>query len=388
MLINFSFLKSEKDFLSLIDYLFLLLYHSFMSQTKKRVIIVLSCVLFAFLYIILAFQFPGEELQFIPHWTVSVTKQSENLSVTKKQFPFKLGQNLGYFSEDGEILMAESFPYMATISNDAWSIFSSSAENTPFFDENKTKIGEIPLAGFPFFTEFEKFIFLPGGMSFCQLNEDGTPLWTYEDVTPITSFYPYDNGVIVGFAEGKIINFDSKGNILFSIAPGGSNYSVILGAAASSDGTISACVSGLNQQRFVLMKTAGGQTKTVFHEYLTGDLREQTYVKFAKDDTKVFYNEKNGLGVVDIIELKSFHLPLTGKILAIEEMEELNLFFVLTKTEGKDNASNVYRVYIVEDLCNLIGSFSFYANNAFILADGNNLYTGSNTTISKIEVTK
>lgn len=351
-----------------------------MSETKKRVLIIISSFIFILLYIIFAFKLPGDELQLIPKWTISVTKPSQNSSFDSKKFAFKLGQILGYFTEEGDVTLSESFPYMATISDEYWTVFSSSAENLPIFNNNREKIGTIETAGFPFFTDYGNFIFLPGGMSFGYLDDDGKRLWTYEDITPITSFYPYEKGIIVGFAEGKILNFDYKGNIIFSSVPGGSKYSLILGVASSEDGLLSACVSGIDSQRFVLMKTAGGQTKTVFHEYLDGNLREQTYVKFSKDNSKVFYNEKNGLGVVDIGNLKSYHIPLLGKILSIEEMEEYNLFFVLTKLQGE------YRVYILENLSNLIGSYVFKGNNGFILSDKNNLYTGVDSTITKIEV--
>ena len=355
-----------------------------MSRTKKRVLIIISCFIFVLLYTIFAFRFSGDELQLKPQWTVQITKVNEKAVARnhEKQFPFKLGQNLGYFTPEGDISMAESFPYMASISNDCWTIFGSNAENTPFYDINKEEKGIVAPAGFPYFSENGKYVFLPGGMSFSALDDNGAVLWSYEDVTPITSFYPYENGVIVGFVEGKIINFDKNGNVIFASTPGGSNYSVILGCAASSDGVTSACVSGIDKQRFVVMQTSNQQTKTIFHEYLEGNLREQTFVKFSKDNKKIFFNDKNGLGVFDVDNLEVFHLPIEGKIVAVEEMESLNLFFVLAKLNGKFN------VYILEDLSNLIGSFHFIANNSFILVDDNTLYTGADTTITKTEVAR
>ena len=88
------------------------------------------------------------------------------------------------------------------------------------------------------------------------------------------------------------------------------------------------------------------------------------------------------MGVFDVDNLEVFHLPIEGKIVAVEEMESLNLFFVLAKLNGKFN------VYILEDLSNLIGSFYFIANNSFILVDDNTLYTGADTTITKTEVAR
>ena len=74
-----------------------------MSETKKRVLIIISSIIFILLYIIFAFKLPGEELQLIPKWTISVTKSSQNPEVGSNKFAFKLGQILGYFTEEGEI---------------------------------------------------------------------------------------------------------------------------------------------------------------------------------------------------------------------------------------------------------------------------------------------
>ena len=60
------------------------------------------------LYIIFAFKLPGEELQLIPKWTISVTKSSQNPEIGSNKFAFKLGQILGYFTEEGEITLSES----------------------------------------------------------------------------------------------------------------------------------------------------------------------------------------------------------------------------------------------------------------------------------------
>ena len=333
------------------------------------------------LYIVFAFRLPGDELQLIPRWTVSVINESDALVVSNNnQYAFKLGQNLGYFTPEGDVIFSESFPYMATISNSNWATYASNAENIPFYDKAGNLVGNIPASGFPFFSDVGNYLLLPGGCGFSALFADGTINWTYEDISPITAFSPYEKGVFVGYANGKLINFSKDGAILFSSVPSGSNYPVVLGGAASSSGALTACVSGIDKQRFILMETSNRQTKIIFHEFLEGNLREQTFVKFSKDNTKVFFNEKNGLGIVDVNNLKASHLSVEGKILAIEEMDDLNLFFVLTK---KDNN---YKVYIIENICNLIGSFYFKANYGFILTKDNMLYTGADTTITKTEV--
>ena len=78
----------------------------------------------------------------------------------------------------------------------------------------------------------------------------------------------------------------------------------------------------------------------------------------------------------------SKHIPIEGKIIAIEEQPENDMFFVLTKK------ASLYSVYIFENPSSKVGSFSFEATNAFITADGSDLFIGTDSTISKFEVTK
>ena len=52
------------------------------------------------------------------------------------------------------------------------------------------------------------------------------------------------------------------------------------------------------------------------------------------------------------------------------------------------NKDNEYTVYIIEKTDTLEGSFTFTAESAFIKTEGNDLYVGQDTTISKVKITK
>lgn len=238
------------------------------------------------------------------------------------------------------------------------------------------------MTGFPYFTDSAAYLFLPGGMAFSQINDDGTKSWSYEYTAPITSFSDSASGCTAGYADGRLIFFNTEGEIVFSTKPGGSDYEIILGAAVSGDGACTACISGLGQQRFVLYKTAANQTKIVFHEYLEGNLREQTFVKYSDYRNRVFANEKNGLLVVDTEQLTSTHIALEGKILDIKELENANLYAVLTRNDGS------FTIYLFEGDSALLGSFSFEASFACISTDSDSLYVGRDSEISKLEIAK
>ena len=86
-----------------------------MEQKKKLKHIIILSVVFCILYLVLAMRPTATELYFSPQWTVSIDSPEE-ISPDKKTFPFKLGQKLGYFTEDGKIHLCITFPYKAVIS--------------------------------------------------------------------------------------------------------------------------------------------------------------------------------------------------------------------------------------------------------------------------------
>jgi len=351
-----------------------------MNPRKKKALIIFSCFLFIILYLIFAAAPIDSTFKLNSKWSISLADTP--VSYEDGGIPFKTGQFLGYFSKEGTLTALTSFPYMASISKDAWTTYVADAEQTPFYSPDGTMLGTIQEAGFPWLTNKGNYLFLPGGTGFDKLGQDGNSLWRYEDISPITAFSNSSEGCIAGFADGKLVTFKNDGTIEYSIYPAGSNYQIILGVDISEQNGLTACVCGIDRQRFILFKNTDGQNKIIYHEYLENNLREQTFVKFSQNSDKVFINDYAGLGIIDCKTLMSKHIPLDGKIIAIEEQPDNNMFFVLTKHNGS------YSVYIFENPSSKVGSFSFEASNAFIIADGSDIFIGVDSTISKFEVTK
>ncbi len=351
-----------------------------MNPRKKKALIIFSCFLFIILYLIFAAAPIDSTFKLNSKWSISLTDTP--VAYEDGGIPFKTGQFLGYFSREGSLTALTSFPYMASISKDAWTTYVADAEQTPFYAPDGTLLGTIKEAGFPWLTNKGNYLFLPGGTGFDKLDQYGNSLWRYEDISPITAFSNSSDGCIVGFADGKLVTFKNDGTIDYSIYPAGSDYQIILGVDISEQNGLTACVCGIDRQRFILFKNTDGQNKIIYHEYLENNLREQTFVKFSQNSDKVFINDYAGLGIIDCKTLTSKHIPLDGKIIAIEEQPENNMFFVLTKHNGS------YSVYLFENPSAKVGCFSFEASNAFITADGSDLFIGVDSTISKFEVTK
>lgn len=352
-----------------------------MKHKKGAAFYVFLGIVFSIVYIILAAEPLTKEHQFIPQWKLDVNAQIQKAHASReKPLYFKLGQTMGYFTESGKLLSVETFPFKAAISERYYAPYNTYGSSIDFFTPDGEKAGTLTESGFPLFDKDRIFVFLAGGASFVECDSDGKRKWEYNGTVPITAFDSSPSGCVAGFADGTVRQFSPDGTVIQKFSPGGSDYQVILGAALSSDGSMIALVAGQNRQRFVLMKKYDAQTKIVFHEYIAQSDPRQRLVEFSKDGSTVWYNYKDTLGIVDTKSGKASHLPIRGQAISLEECG--NLVFVLTKDDAQ------YTVYAIEKFDTMNGSFSFEAQSAFIRTDGENLFVGKDSTISRMTIIK
>lgn len=351
-------------------------------KTKKSIAFyVFLSILFCIAYIIFAARPLTTEYQFVPQWKLDTSTQAPSpLSPGAVSLYFHLGQTVGYFTEDGQLVSVSTFPFKATISDSYFTSYTADNSSVDFYHADGSHAGTITESGFPFFDEDRIFVFLPGGSSIVQCNPDGSKKWQYGGTVPITAFDSSKNGCVVGFADGTVREISADGKIVREFVPGGSDYSVILGAALSSDGSFVATVSGQDRQRFVLAKKDGTHAKIIFHEFVGQNDPHQRLVQFSRDSSIIWYNFNGGLGIVDSEGKKHSHIPVRGQALSLQEAG--NMVFLLTKE------NTTYTVYAIEKFDTLCGSFSFDARSAFIRTEGNNLFVGKDTTISRITLEK
>ncbi len=351
------------------------------KNTKSFVII---CTSISLLYIFLASRPLAKELQFKTLWTIDATRktvqQDDTSSSPDKTIPFKLGQITGYFTTDGKISSVFSFPYKAVISETQYAVYGSGDNSIEVNSMDGTKKGTIPLSGFPFFQNENKYVMLPGGNSFAKINDDCSVKYTYENYAPITAFSSSKAGTIAGYADGTVLIFNDEGKVENQYSPGGSHYNIILGAAISPEGTYTAAISGRDKQRFTLAKKEKDMTKIIFHEFLKNETPRQVLIKFSKDEKRCFYECGDGLGIIDISRLKAAHIPFKGNILSIQESESTNTVYVLSRHNSR------YSVHVIEKIDRYAGSFSFDADHAFIAAKDNFLFVGKDSSITKIQI--
>lgn len=355
-----------------------------MKQKSRPIKWVILCLVLCIVYFFISSRPLGSELQFIPQWTIQVTSRSAYGDPAGMEhtgyIPFKLGQNMGYVSPDGMIYNMTSFPFKAAISPYYYASYGSDASQIPFYAANGTEHGIINGTGFPYFSDNFIYLFHPGGNSVAEYDQTGSLLWQFDGITPILAFSASQAGAVIGFADGIVAAFDHAGKQITQFEPGGSDYSIILGAAISDSGEYIACVSGIQKQRFVLTRQTGSIAKIVFHEFLPQDQYTPVFIMFSQDEDTVYFNYHDGLGVLSCTDGRFRHLPVQGQILDIVEFKEQDLLFALSYEDGQ------YHVYTIEKEANLIGKFSFAASAACIAGDGSSLYIGRDTSISRLDI--
>lgn len=351
-----------------------------MSAKKSVPLCVFICVAVFIVYIFVGVRPLGYEYQFVPDWTIDVHSGGVSASNSEDNLIyFKLGQTMGYFTSDGRLSSFLSFPFRASISENYYAPYNSSAQNVTFYKSDGNVAGNIKSAGFPFFDDDRIFVFLPGGNAFAFCNDDGSTSWTYRGTVPITAFDSCEAGCVAGFADGTVRSFTYDGKQDCMFAPGGSNFPVILGVAISPSGKL-ATVCGRERQRFVLAQKDGAQAKIVSHFFLEKDDPYQKLVRFSDDGTKVYYCIDGSVGVANVDGSAHGNVSITGRAISIREAEDG--VFVLSK-----DGSN-YTVTFIENFATKVAAFSFEARTAFIQVVDNMLFVGKDETISRVSILK
>ena len=352
-----------------------------MKIKRNKLINITIVIIFIVVYILFAVKPFRSNIQLEPVWTIDVIN-AERMIVEDTAMPFKLGNNIGYFTENGEVCLLKQIEdtQMSAITEDVYAVYNNTATETEvnFIKEDSSSV--IRRAGFPFFEEGRLFMMYPNGNGFSKYAKDGSELWGFEYYCPITSIQSTENLVVVGFADGVIIVLDSKGEQKHVIQPAGSEYEVIFGTAISKNGEYIACISGLNKQRLVLIDISEKTSKIVFHEYVDIESIDQRLVRFSENGKYVFFNEENSFVAVDIDERESVKIPTEGKVVQIKEAAGGDFYFVLSKDSDEST------VHILNKNMYYVGNFKLNNRNTFIESDSDNLYVGNGQKISKISL--
>ena len=302
----------------------------------------------------------------------------------KTTFPFSLGNLFGYFTEDGEILRAETAEERFSSSFYAWTKYSQKPLFTDIYKPEEFDLEKpflrINEPGYVYLDKDRIFLFEPEGSSLSEYDNTGKKLWNYTHTFPITAFQSSKAGCVVGHSDGLLVCLDSEGNTLFSFYPGGSTYQAIMGAAISEDGKQVLCLCGLDKQRVVLINISGRQHKIVYHSYFEEDLRRQAFASFDKAGHFAVFESAEGIGIIDCRNLTLSLIKEEGFIAGLGFQDKNALLTVLLQ---KDDECSLL---LIDPPDLMMGKTKFKSENTFLIQKENKIYIGTDEKITALDI--
>ena len=267
---------------------------------------------------------------------ISLTNASLNNSGQSRLFPFSLGSRFGYVDGTGNKAINNVRTGGVYLSENLWT--EHGAE--PSVIEIKNTASETVITiedprGYPLILGGRVFILGSEMNALSEIGTGGDILWTYEFGAPLTCIDVAAGLVLTGTVDGIIEILDPYGSRIFFFEPGGSRYSVILGAALSSDGSKLGIVSGIDQQRFLMLErfgASGGDYRVVYHEFLDSDFRREIFISFIDNDSRIIFESNIGLTSYNVRARRTARIPLNGRIAAIDYSGDNGFFFLINST--------------------------------------------------------
>ncbi|MCL2129651.1 MAG: PQQ-like beta-propeller repeat protein [Treponema sp.] len=332
-------------------------------------------------------------------WGFPVTLGDFSINNNSSPIPFNLGDRFGYIWDDGKYSINQIRKAYISMCDNNWAEY----EAYPSSIQVNNAMGEPVITiedpkGYPVFLDNRIFIIGTDQNSLISLGSDGKELWVHDFPAPITCIDAAGGFVLAGTLDGAVELIDSSGNQVFTpFEPGGSRLSVILGCAISRDSSRLAIISGIDDQRFLLLERSGGdgitirpQTgvsgntyRVIYHEFLPNGFRRPIHINFVDGDRKIAFERDGGIGIFDINSRTSTSIKLDGEILSIDNSGEGSYLFVITS-----QGSMQKRLIVIRYPAFIVNEAPFKSNNAFLARMDNTIYLGGDLTMASFKLEK
>jgi hypothetical protein len=181
-----------------------------------------------------------------------------------------------------------------------------------------------------------------------------------------------------------MILLNSRGLPVFPpFEPLGSRLSVILGCAISQDASRLALISGIDNQRFLLLERTGDTFRVIHHEFLSGGFRRPVHIYFINNDAKVVFEQEGGLGIYAINSRGSININLEGEIVSLDSSGDGRFLFVITSQGPGEKRFITIRFPGI-----VVNEAPFKSENVFFTRRDNTLYIGGDLNMASFEVEK
>jgi hypothetical protein len=369
------------------------------AKNKRKIWIGAGIALFL-IYVFASARPIPEEIIIKPRWLSSlesnypvILEQGEN-GGPKPAIPFTLGGRFGYVDSHGYFPVNQAAAGSQapgdnlSFSENYWAQYGAKPEFLEIMNSEGRLVMRIENSrGYPLFLDDKIFILGYEQNSLSALDENGNILWTYDFAAPLTCIDAAAGFVLAGSLDGAIEVLDSGGKRIFFFEPGGSRLSVVTGCAMSRDASRLGIVSGIDDQRFLLLErfgdTSPGEYKVVYHEFLDDGFRRPVYIYFIDGDSRIIFERSEGLGVYSIDARSSVKIPLEGDIAALEHKGSGGFLFVITSQSSLEKKLVAIRLPGTIEL-----QAPFKSDTVFLEREGSRLYVGGGMTLASFELEK
>jgi hypothetical protein len=302
--------------------------------------------------------------------------------------PFRLGDRFGYADSSGRLPINRIKTQNLFLSAPYWAEYGAAPEEIEILKNS----GERAFVteknrGYPLFLDGRLFLIGKDMDTLISLDEEGKIRWSHDYAAPLTSIDGAAGFILTGSLDGVVEILNGEGRLISSFEPGGSRLSVILGCSFSRDGNRLGIISGIDDQRFLLLERygdpAGGEFRVIYHEFLEDGFRRPVHIAFMDGDNRVAFERQGGLGIYDLRNRVSQFIPLEGRIFAMDGEGSGGVFFVILSREGTQK-----ELVGIELPGDVILRAPFRSDDAFLYRAGQRLYLGGGNVLAAFEMGK
>jgi hypothetical protein len=304
--------------------------------------------------------------------------------------PFRLGNRFGYMNADGSLPINQIKERNLFLSAPYWAEYDAMPERIEILDNAGNSLFTIDesggVQGYPLYLDGRLFLAGKEMNSLIALDGKGAPLWSYDFAAPLTCVDGAAGFVLTGSLDGAVEILDGNGKRLFFFEPGGSRISGILGCAFSRDGKRLGIISGIDDQRFLLLERYGdpaqSEFRVVYHEFLEDGFRRPVHISFIDNDNWVIFERQGGIGVYDLRTHTNRTIPLDGTVLALDTEGGQGIFFTIVERPGQMELVGIKLPGTI------VLRAPFNSDHAFLRRSGSRLYLGGGNILAAFELGK
>jgi hypothetical protein len=314
------------------------------EKNKKAILLAAGLAVFAGYFIAAARPLETETV-LKPEWYASVETgfpMDSAADAAQRLTPFQLAGRFGYVDDAGRFLINREQKGYVSMSPSYWSEYTSIPASLDIMTPGGTEAFTIDNpGGYPLFLDGRLFVLGKDQCSVSAYSSSGALEWTYESAAPITDMDAAGGLVLLGSLDGAIELLGSSGQRVFYFVPGGSRLEVILGCRISRDGSLLAVVSGIDEQRFLLLEKSGNSYNTVYHEFLGVGFRRGIQMAFIGGDSYCIFECEGGAAIANTRGNRNIRrIKISGDIIDIADTPQL-VFCVSSPGSDKKNLTAI-----------------------------------------------